>query len=229
MTIQKKYSLILTDNPWEYDNKQQNNPARGGMTYPYLSMNALADLPVHKIAADNAILVYWVTFPKLVDSFYKDAAKHNPLSIIHTWGFRPVTALFLWIKLNKSTRIRNKGADPYWEEDKNDANEYEHIKTSDFYSGLGKYTNSNAEMAIVCRRGKGLPRIAKNVKQLIFAPIGEHSAKPQEQYTRLDALYGDVPRIELFARKQNPAPKGWDMTGLDYDGVDIRNFLKGWS
>lgn len=97
-----------------------------------------------------------------------------------------------------------------------------------YYSGLGKYSNSNAEFALIGRRGKGLKRIAKNVKQLIISPIRAHSEKPREQYERIDVLYGDVPRIELFARKQNPPPEGWEATGLDYDGVDIRDFLKGW-
>lgn len=206
----KKYDLILADPCWQYDNKQQNDPARGGITYPTLSMEELYNLPVHKIAKDNSILVCWLTFPKLCDLYYE---KYDPLSIIRAWGFRPVTALFVWVKSNKSTVLE------YTDE----------LDTEDgMYSGLGRYTNSNAEFAIVARRGKMLERKAKNVKQLIVAPIGKHSAKPQEQYSRLSRLFGDdIDRIELFARKDNPPPidKGWDATGLDYDGRDIREFL----
>lgn len=193
----KRYDVMLADPPWEYDNKQQNNPARGGITYPVLTMKELYDIPVHKCMSDNSILIMWVTFPKLVDCFYDD---YNPLSIIRAWGFRPVTTLFTWVKLNKS------GAG--------------------FYSGLGKYTNSNAEIAIVARRGKALPRLSKKVKQLIIAPIGGHSEKPKEQYDRIHALYGtDLKYIEIFARKQNPPPTTWDATGLDYDGIDIREWI----
>lgn len=210
----KKYSLILADPPWQYDNKQQNDPARGGITYPQLTMKELYELPVQRIANDDSILVMWVTFPKLVDTYYTTKQKasggteHNPLSIMRAWGFRPVTTLFVWVKLNPNASIDNGS-----------------IELNDLYSGLGSYTNSNAEMAIIGRRGKMLPRQARNVKQIILSPIGKHSAKPQEQYSRLDALFGDVPRIELFARKQNPPPEGWDATGLDYDGVNIRDFL----
>lgn len=205
----KKYKLILCDSPWKYDNMQQNDPKRGGITYNWLTMQELAELPVSNIAEEDSILVSWITFPKLCDQYYE---QYDPLSIIRAWGFRPVTALFVWIKTNKS------GEAVY--EDTN-LEEYEGT-----YSGLGRYTNSNAEFAIVARKGKGLPRLAKNVKQLIFAPIGKHSEKPQEQYARLDRLYGDVSRIELFARKQNPPTAGWDATGLDFDGVDIREFLR---
>ena len=207
----KKYSLILADCPWTYDNQQQNDPARGGITYPTLSMEDLANLPIYKAANDNAILVFWMTFPKLMDIYYE---RYNPITVVYSWGFRTVTALFVWVKLNKSAKIK---FDDY-------AGEY--ISLDSLYSGLGRYTNSNAEIAVVARKGKGLPRIQRNVKQLIFSPIRAHSEKPPEQYDRLDRLYGDVPRIELFARKQNPPPIGWNATGLDFDGVDIREWIR---
>jgi len=214
----QKYKLGLVDPPWTYDNAQQNDPARGGIIYPTLTMEELYNIPLGSAFEDNSILVVWVTTPKLIDSFYVGKEKvggskqgHSPLSIINQWGFRPVTALFAWIKTNK------RGLAIY--EDTN-LEEYD-----EYYSGLGRYTNSNIELAIVARRGKGLPRLDKTVKQLIIAPIGAHSAKPQEQYSRLHRLYGDVPRIELFARKENPPPVGWDATGLDYDGIDVREWI----
>jgi len=206
------YKLGLIDPPWSYDNKQQNDPKRGGITYPVLTMKELYDIPIGKAFEKDSILVVWVTHPKLMDTYYsskekvggiKSATEYNPLSIIRQWGFRPITTLFVWVKLNKNG--------------------------VGYYSGLGRYTNSNTEFAIVARKGKGLPRIEKNVKQLIIAPIGDHSAKPKEQYDRLECLYGEMKpyeRIELFARKQNPPPIGWDATGLDYDGIDIKEWIK---
>lgn len=205
----QKYKLGLFDSPWKYDNMQQNDPKRGGITYPTLSMEELYNLPMGNAFEQDSIIVSWVTFPKLMDSFYE---KYNPLSILGNWGYRPVTALFVWVKTNK------RGEVIY---DNTNVEEY-----TDFYSGLGRYSNSNAEIAIVARRGTGLERIEKNVKQLIFAPIRGHSEKPQEQYNRLARLYGDIPRIEFFARKQNPPPNGWDATGLDYDGKDIKDWIK---
>ena len=218
------YKLRLIDAPWKYDNEQQNDPKRGGIQYPTLSMKDLAEIPIGKAFDKDSVIVVWTTFPKLMDFYYE---KYNPITVINAWGFRPVTALFVWVKLNRNARVINQGANPYWEEDKNDANEYEHIRTADFYSGLGRYSNSNAEIAIVARKGKGLPRLAKNVKQLIFSPIRAHSEKPPEQYDRLQKLYGDVPRVEIFARKQNPPPNGWDAVGLDWEPkVDIRDWIK---
>lgn len=215
----QKYKLGLLDPPWTYDNKQQNNPKRGGITYPTLTMEDLYHIPLYKAFDDDSIIIVWVTSPKLVDSYYSGKEKvdgskegYNPLSIINAWGFRPVTFLFVWVKTNKNGNIVV---------DTTDLMEYD-----DYYSGLGRYTNSNVEMAIVARRGKGLPRVDTTVKQLIVAPIRGHSEKPQEQYSRLERLYGTIPRIELFARKQNPPPNTWDATGLDYDGIDIRDWIK---
>lgn len=224
-----KYKLGIIDPPWTYDNKQQNDPKRGGITYNTLTMKELYDIPIGNAFADDSIIVVWVTHPKLMDTYYsskekvggiKNGAEYNPLSIIRQWGFRPITTLFVWVKLNPKAQIHLLG-------DKTGQKEI--MFFDDVYSGLGRYTNSNTEMAIVARKGKGLPRIGKNVKQLIFAPIGEHSAKPQEQYDRLEKLYGPMEpydRIEIFARKQNPPPIGWDATGLDYDGIDIREWIK---
>ena len=237
----KLYDVILCDAPWTYDNAQQNDPKRGGITYDTMTMQELHDLPMHKCMKPNSIMFFWVTLPKLVDSYYSSKEKvggiksniENPLSIIHAWGFRPVTAAFVWVKLTKNGYIHPYDTldfgenEPYWEEDKRDANCYDHIKISELYSGLGRYTNSNVELCLVCRRGKGLPRVAKNVKQVIFAPIGEHSAKPQIQYERIHRLYGDVNYLEIFARKQNPPPVYYDAVGLDWEpSTDIREWIK---
>jgi len=42
------------------------------------------------------------------------------------------------------------------------------------------------------------------IEQVMFAPLREHSRKPDEVARRINRLVGDVPRIELFAREQRP-------------------------
>ncbi|WP_369795032.1 XF1762 family protein [Serratia sp. H1n] len=59
-------------------------------------------------------------------------------------------------------------------------------------------------------RGAGLERADAAVKQIIYAPISQHSTKPWEARQRLERLYGDVSRIELFSRCDVP---GWDHWG----------------
>jgi N6-adenosine-specific RNA methylase IME4 len=104
--------------------------------------------------------------------------------VMRAWGFIPKTVGFYWVKKNK----RSEG----------------------FFTGLGYYTRANPEQCILGVRGKGLPRMDKGVKRLIIAPRGRHSEKPTETYTRIERLFGDVSRVELFARQRRA---GWDAFG----------------
>lgn len=105
------------------------------------------------------------------------------LDVIRAWGFKYKTCAFCWVKQNP----------------KNDG----------IYSGLGHWTNGNAELCLLATKGHP-KRIAKNVKQIVIARRGRHSAKPAEVRERIVQLLGDMPRIELFAREQ---VEGWDCWG----------------
>ena len=107
------------------------------------------------------------------------------LSVLKAWGFEYKTVAFTWAK------TRGKGS----------------------YSGLGFYTNANAEACLLGRRGK-FSRQARDVKQLVVAPLGSHSTKPPEVRDRIVSLCGDVPRIELFARER---VVGWDAWGNEVE------------
>ncbi len=105
------------------------------------------------------------------------------LSLIKAWGFRYKTVAFVWIKTNK--------------------------KAKTWFYGLGFWTRSNAEICLLATKGHP-KRQAKNIHQLIVSSIEEHSKKPDEARKKIVALMGDLSRIELFARKENP---GWDIWG----------------
>jgi N6-adenosine-specific RNA methylase IME4 len=51
---------------------------------------------------------------------------------------------------------------------------------------------------------------------VIISHVEEHSKKPDEARRRIVALMGDVPRVELFARR--PAP-GWDVWGNEVNST----------
>ena len=81
--------------------------------------------------------------------------------------------------------------------------------------GLGYHTRGNAEICLLTTRGNGLRRVDNSVMQVIIDAVGEHSQKPDEARSRIVRLYGDVPRIELFARQRTP---GWDIWGNEAPG-----------
>ena len=74
---------------------------------------------------------------------------------------------------------------------------------------MGYWTRANAEICLLATRGHP-KRAARDVKQVILSHVEEHSKKPDEARRRIEALMGDVPRIELFARQATP---GWDVWG----------------
>ncbi len=109
--------------------------------------------------------------------------------VIKAWGFKFKTVGFYWVKENR--------------------------KSPGFFSGLGYYTRANPEQCLLATRGVGLKRIDRGVRRLIVAPRGRHSEKPAEAYRRIERLFGNVSRIELFARNRRT---GWDVFGNQVEG-----------
>jgi len=66
------------------------------------------------------------------------------------------------------------------------------------------------------RRGRPFPLLDAAVPQTILAARQQHSQKPAIVREHIVALYGDRPRIELFARE---AAEGWDGWGRDYPSL----------
>ena len=72
----------------------------------------------------------------------------------------------------------------------------------------GYYTMSQCEMVLVAKRGKiPQPRGARNIRQLLSEKASGHSRKPEEIRHRIEAMFPEQRKIELFARGK-PAP-GW--------------------
>jgi N6-adenosine-specific RNA methylase IME4 len=108
---------------------------------------------------------------------------------IGAWGFLYKCAAFVWVKPNRHS--------PGWA------------------SGTGFWTRANAEVCLLATTGRP-QRKANNVRQLIIEPRREHSRKPDEARERILRLFGDLPRVELFARR--PAP-GWDVWGNEVNST----------
>lgn len=78
----------------------------------------------------------------------------------------------------------------------------------------GYYTMSQCEFCLVFKRGHiPTPRGARNVRQFVVAERRAHSAKPEEVRHRIDAMFPNATKIELFAR--NAAHGSWTTWGLE--------------
>ena len=74
----------------------------------------------------------------------------------------------------------------------------------------GFYTMSQCELCLVGKRGRiPTPRGARNVRQFVSSLRGEHSEKPAEVRTRIEAMFPTQSKIELFARVRSPGWHAW--------------------
>lgn len=110
-------------------------------------------------------------------------------------GFKYRTTAFVWHKVNKN-------------------------KNSLFY-GPGFYTASNTEVVLLGIKGRMSPA-QKMMPSVIFTRRGAHSQKPA-LYKRIDLLYPDCKKIELFARRAVP---NWECWGIEAPGGVILQELE---
>ena len=107
--------------------------------------------------------------------------------VIKAWGFSYKTVAFVWVKQNK--------------------------KADTLFWGMGYWTRSNVEICLLATKGRP-KRVHAGIHQVIVSHIEEHSKKPIEVQKRIIQLMGDVPRLELFARRK---AEGFDVWGNEVD------------
>lgn len=88
--MNKEYSIIYADPPWQYDRAGAQGSAE--KIYRTMPVDEICSLPVADIAAKDSILFLWTTFPKLPEA----------LKVINAWGFVYKSIAFLWLKQNRS-------------------------------------------------------------------------------------------------------------------------------
>jgi len=103
------------------------------------------------------------------------------LDVIGAWGFQYKTSAFVWI---------------------------EKTATGNLHTGMGYYTRSNSEFCLLATKGSP-KRVAEDVHQVVLAPVGEHSAKPEEVRRKIERLFPG-PYLELYGRGLAP---GWTVWG----------------
>jgi len=165
------------------------------VTDKYVVMSSEDLINMEIPAADDSVLLMWATYPKLKEA----------INLGENWGFEYKTVAFTWVK-------KNKNADTP-------------------FVGMGYYTRSNAEIVLLFTKGKPLKRANKDVLQVLFedeviySEIGKHSQKPHEIRNRIVRLFGDVPRLELFARSRNGFFPDYEYEGWDVYGNQVNNSI----
>jgi len=110
------------------------------------------------------------------------------LRVISSWGFKYSTVAFIWAKKTET-----------WKQ----------------LATLGAWTMKNCELCLLGTKGNMLQyKKSNNEYQLVEAIRTKYSEKPLEVRQRIDAIFPNLPRIELFARQK---VEGWFCWGNEIE------------
>lgn len=185
----RKFKSIGMDPQWKFLTRSAAGDGRSAnVHYKTEEVDKIKGLPVGELADENCALYMW-----MVDWCPQDA-----LDLIAHYGFKHITTAFTWIKTNGDAADLDLWANSTW------------------HMGQGYWTRANPEDCYFATKGNP-KRLYADVRQLITAPVMEHSRKPDAWLERIERLTeGDY--IELQARRPR---KGWTSWGdeLEFTGV----------
>ena len=108
---------------------------------------------------------------------------------LKAWGLHFRGVAFVWVKTKQDgTPIGAQGVRP----------------------SIVKPTTEYVLAASPVKKGRPMKLSSESVRQVVMAPRTEHSRKPDDVHERIEALYPDATKIELFARRARP---GWALWG----------------
>lgn len=172
------YEVLMADPPWHYNSRRACASKFGGgacFHYDLMCDAELLALPVSQLAAKNAVLFMWATWPRLPLA----------LQLIEAWGFEYKTCAFDWFKVNPDGSLFF-GVGYYSKSNS------EPCLLATRGQILKPETNS-VSMALEDWE-----------PQAIKEPRREHSRKPDEVRRRIEQMYPTRSKLELFARRQAP-------------------------
>ena len=202
IAVTSKFSIVLADPAWPYNRRNNPNTRFGRGVhghYPTMTVEEICQLDVPSITNANCALFLWATWPKLPLA----------LQVMESWRFEYKTCAFLYVKLNPARAqaeahrlgliLVGDGLMPF-------------LDWMTFF-GIGYFTKSNSEVCLLGIKGKMKP-VSNYVSQIVYAPRGQHSAKPPIVRDKIVELFGNLPRIELFGREK---VSGWSSWGLEVE------------
>lgn len=176
----KKYNIIYADPPWNYGSKSAVNNTTGSQIKPLSN-----HYNTMKLRELEELPIKSITQKDAVCFMWvTDSHLDEALQIFKAWGFKYKTIAFNWIKTT------SKG---------------------NYCKNVAPWTMKSSEICLLGVKGTmSKYKKANNIESLVIAQRTKHSKKPHEVRKRIDLLFGDLPKIELFAREKT---EGWDVWG----------------
>jgi len=153
-----------------------------GKHYDLMSIDEICDMPIRALFRGREGALFLWCTCPRADLAFRAIA---------SWGLHYRGVAFVWVKTNKSGAIINgQGVPPT----------------------CTKPTTELCLLATLRPRGRPFPLLDCAMGQVVLHGRGRHSQKPPVIRDKIVSLYGDRPRIELFARAR---VSGWDAWGME--------------
>lgn len=193
----KKYKIIYADPPWKYGSKELYGDKISG--YKNGQRKRFANIeriyPTLNIRELKKLPIKEIVDKNCVCFMWvTDSHLKEGIELLEAWGFKYKTVAFVWLKKYKTgTRVLN----------------------------FAPWTLKSTELCLLGIRGKmSQYKKANNIQQFVEAERTSHSKKPDEVRKRIVDLFGDISRVELFARDNGDKNlfgenrmDGWDTWG----------------
>ncbi len=205
-----QFDLIVADPPWSFsDHLTMSNTKRGSdAQYNTLTIESLKKIPVHNITANNSVLCLWVVGSQL----------QAGLDVMQAWGFKQ-KQVWVWVK--------TKQAPINFIIDKLDVLIVKSIKfikketvlkvnlndILDFK--MGRLFRQTHEICLVGLKGDDVYKElleSKSQRSVGISPSLKHSAKTELLQDKLDIMFPNAIKLELFGRRSRV---GWSVVGLE--------------
>lgn len=175
-----EFDLVYADFPWPMYG-DPNKDAAAGKHYDLMTMEEIKAVPMKSLLRNRKSGVFFIWVTSPRFDLGIDA--------IRAWGLHFRGVAFVWVKTRKDGGIiHGQGVRPT----------------------VTKPTTEFCLAATTCKRGRPFPLFSEKTPQVVLAPRGRHSEKPQVFRDLICELYGDeIPKVELFARTAAPGFTPW--------------------
>lgn len=181
----KKYKIIYADPPWSFGNRMYSSNKNDHHRAITRAYPVMKTEDISSLPVGNIADEDCVLFIWTTDAHLPDS-----IEVIKRWGFKFKSVAFYWLKKEMSGKQ---------------------------VCYMGQWTMKNGEICLIATKGKMTKYLkSRKVRQLTEAPRDRkrHSGKPKAVREKIEIMFGDIPRIELFAREKTP---GWDVWGNEVE------------
>jgi len=195
-----KYQIIVADPPWHFGDKlkkMKGSKVRGAESqYPTMSLPDISNLNIADIADQSGcLLALWVPSSML----------QLGLNVMSAWGFT-LKQTFVWVKTKKDAQKKET-----------DLNKMTRI-------GMGRLFRQCHEIALIGTVGSVYSMLDdKSQRSVSFDLNAGHSIKPETLQERLEIMFPQADKIELFGRRFRT---DWTVLGNGVQpGIDIKQSI----